>query len=100
MNTRIYIGNLSARVTETDLEDEVKQQLHFFVLFKFLNFQFKKFGYVRNVWIARQPPGFAFVVMEDGRDAEDAIRKLDGTFHHQSLPPPSCRSQWLEGGIR
>eukprot|EP00210_Caulerpa_lentillifera_P003411 g3254.t1 len=61
LGTRIYIGNLSARVTETDLEDE-----------------FKKFGYVRNVWIARQPPGFAFVVMEDGRDAEDAIRKLDG----------------------
>merc|ERR1719385_485835 len=40
---------------------------------------FTKYGPVRNVWVARRPPGFAFVEMEDPRDAEDAVRGLDGT---------------------
>jgi RNA recognition motif-containing protein len=32
------------------------------------------------VWVARRPPGFAFLEFEDPRDAEDAVRKLDGEF--------------------
>jgi hypothetical protein len=31
-----------------------------------------------SVWIARKPPGFAFIDFDDRRDAEDAIRDLDG----------------------
>jgi len=32
------------------------------------------------VWVARNPPGFAFVEFEDPRDAEDAVRGLDGRY--------------------
>jgi len=59
---KVYVGGLSRDATKYDLEDA-----------------FSKYGSVRNIWVARQPPGFAFVEMEDSRDAEDAARGLDGT---------------------
>merc|ERR1712117_291466 len=40
---------------------------------------FAKYGPIRNCWVARNPPGFAFVEFEDPRDAEDSIRGLDGS---------------------
>ncbi|KAM7250135.1 hypothetical protein ACFE04_022018 [Oxalis oulophora] len=58
---RVYVGNLDSRVTERDLEDE-----------------FRIFGVLRSVWVARRPPGYAFLEFDDRRDAMDAIRQLDG----------------------
>eukprot|EP00245_Coleochaete_scutata_P013936 TRINITY_DN57_c0_g1_i2.p1 TRINITY_DN57_c0_g1~~TRINITY_DN57_c0_g1_i2.p1 ORF type:complete len:203 (+),score=7.09 TRINITY_DN57_c0_g1_i2:88-609(+) len=58
---RVYVGNLDPRATERELEDE-----------------FRTFGVLRSVWVARKPPGFAFIEFDDRRDAEDAIRALDG----------------------
>eukprot|EP00088_Acartia_fossae_P056090 TRINITY_DN65280_c0_g1_i1.p1 TRINITY_DN65280_c0_g1~~TRINITY_DN65280_c0_g1_i1.p1 ORF type:complete len:146 (+),score=8.86 TRINITY_DN65280_c0_g1_i1:36-473(+) len=59
---KVYIGGLKDDANRYDIEDA-----------------FTKYGPVRDVWVARKPPGFAFVEMEDPRDAEDAARGLDGS---------------------
>ncbi|PSS13579.1 Serine/arginine-rich splicing factor like [Actinidia chinensis var. chinensis] len=58
---RVYVGNLDPRVSERELEDE-----------------FRIYGVLRSVWVARRPPGYAFIEFDDRRDALDAIRALDG----------------------
>uniref|UniRef100_A0A0V0G926 Putative rna-binding protein n=1 Tax=Triatoma dimidiata TaxID=72491 RepID=A0A0V0G926_TRIDM len=59
---KVYVGNLGNNASKNELEDV-----------------FSKYGPLRNVWVARNPPGFAFIEFEDPRDAEDAVRALDGT---------------------
>ncbi|XP_047337710.1 serine/arginine-rich splicing factor RSZ22A-like [Impatiens glandulifera] len=59
--SRVYVGNLDPRVSERELEDE-----------------FRIYGVIRSVWVARRPPGYAFIDFDDSRDARDAIRALDG----------------------
>ncbi|WOH08353.1 hypothetical protein DCAR_0727792 [Daucus carota subsp. sativus] len=59
--SRVYVGNLDPRVSERELEDE-----------------FRVYGVLRSVWVARRPPGYAFVEFDDSRDAHDAIKELDG----------------------
>lgn len=59
--TKIYIGGIPVDTKENEVEEE-----------------FKKFGKLESVWLARQPPGFAFVTYEDARDADEAIRSMDG----------------------
>ncbi|KAD7116477.1 hypothetical protein E3N88_03745 [Mikania micrantha] len=66
--SRVYVGNLDPRVSERELEDE-----------------FRVFGVLRNVWVARRPPGYAFVEFDDRRDALDAIRELDGATAHATV---------------
>ncbi|KAJ1415861.1 hypothetical protein B484DRAFT_401322, partial [Ochromonadaceae sp. CCMP2298] len=57
----VYVGRLDTKANVRDLEEE-----------------FGKFGAIKDVWIARNPPGFAFVEYEVARDAEDACSKMDG----------------------
>lgn len=58
----MYVGGLKEEANRYDLEDV-----------------FSKIGKVVNVWVARRPPGFGFVEMEDARDALDCVKELDGT---------------------
>lgn len=57
----IHVGNLHHDAHKGDLEHE-----------------FSRFGRIKSMWIARSPPGFAFIEYEDLRDAEDAVRDMDG----------------------
>jgi len=59
--TKVYVGDLGSSASKLDLEEA-----------------FSPYGRLTNVWVARNPPGFAFVEFEDNRDAEDAVRALDG----------------------
>lgn len=61
-DSKVYVGNLGDNTSKKELEDV-----------------FFKYGPITNIWVARNPPGFAFVEYEDPRDAKDAIRALDGT---------------------
>ncbi|XP_011498850.1 PREDICTED: serine/arginine-rich splicing factor 7-like isoform X2 [Ceratosolen solmsi marchali] len=58
---KVYVGDLGSSATKEKLEDA-----------------FSHYGPLKNVWVARNPPGFAFVEFEDARDAEDAVKGLDG----------------------
>ena len=57
---RVYVGN-AARLEKEDLRDS-----------------FVQFGDIRDVWIARNPPGFGFVTFYKAEDAEKAIREGNG----------------------
>nr|CAD2160295.1 unnamed protein product [Meloidogyne enterolobii] len=59
---KVYVGGLPEDATSEELDDA-----------------FHKFGRIRKIWVARRPPGFAFVEFDDGRDAEDAVHALDGS---------------------
>nr|CAD2185504.1 unnamed protein product [Meloidogyne enterolobii] len=59
---KVYVGGLPEDATSEELDDA-----------------FHKFGRIRKIWVARRPPGFAFVEFDDHRDAEDAVRSMDGT---------------------
>ncbi|KAG9277126.1 serine/arginine-rich splicing factor 3-like [Astyanax mexicanus] len=61
IDCKVYVGNLGNSGDKTELERA-----------------FGYYGPLRSVWVARNPPGFAFVEFEDHRDAADAVRELDG----------------------
>lgn len=39
---------------------------------------FGKYGEIKEVWLARNPPCFAFIVFKNRQDADEAIRETDG----------------------
>ncbi|CAE7186978.1 SRSF3 [Symbiodinium pilosum] len=63
MPTRIYVGNL-----DKDVPPEKEE----------LTRKFKKYGDIVDVWVSRQPAGFAFVTYDTYKDALKAIEEMDG----------------------
>lgn len=59
--TKVYVGGLPNDARKEELENE-----------------FSRFGKLQDVWVARNPPGFAFIEFYDERDAKDACCELDG----------------------
>lgn len=43
-----------------------------------------------SVWVARRPPGYAFIDFDDQRDAKDAIREIDGMTNSDILSCLQC----------
>ena len=39
---------------------------------------FERFGKVSEVWLAKNPPCFAFIVFKYKDEAEDAVREMNG----------------------
>jgi len=62
--TKLYVGNLPVDASKREVED-----------------LFDRFGKIRYLEVkhVERPPGFAFLEYEDARDAEDAVRKLNGS---------------------
>jgi len=58
---KVWVGGLGEEGTRLELEEA-----------------FTKFGPVKNIWLAKNPPSFAFIEMEDPRDAEDSVAALNG----------------------
>ncbi|XP_038077557.1 serine/arginine-rich splicing factor 7-like isoform X2 [Patiria miniata] len=57
---KVYVGNLGSSASRSELEDA-----------------FIEYGDLTNVWVARNPPGFAFVEFKNRRDAQRAVDALD-----------------------
>nr|CRZ26068.1 Bm2547 [Brugia malayi] len=62
LECKVFVGGLPNDASSEELEEA-----------------FSKYGRIKKVWLARRPPGFAFIEFEDSRDAEDAVKGLDGT---------------------
>lgn len=67
---RVFIGGITDDIRKDEIEKE-----------------FSKFGKLISVWVAANPPGFAFVEFEDERDAEEAVRAMNGG----SIPGTSAK---------
>ncbi|CAH8631225.1 unnamed protein product [Dicrocoelium dendriticum] len=86
---KVYIGDLPREASEREIERI-----------------FHDYGRLRNVWVARNPPGFAFVEFEDLADAQEAVRELDGTVmcgvraRVELSSGKSRQKPWIRGGGR
>jgi len=65
---RVFIGGISGSVSKDEIESK-----------------FSEFGKLNSVWVAQNPPGFAFVEYDDEKDAEDAVKSMNGTEFLSSI---------------
>ena len=60
LDCKVYVGGLPKNASKEEIERA-----------------FSDFGKLTNVFVARNPPGFAFIEFDDPRDASDAVRAYD-----------------------
>lgn len=65
---RVFIGGISDRIQKDDIERE-----------------FSRFGKLTNVWVAQNPPGFAFVEFDHISEADLAVAEMNGKSFLGSL---------------
>jgi len=65
---RVFIGGISDRIQKDDIERE-----------------FGRFGKLTNVWVAQNPPGFAFVEYDHISEADMAVSEMNGKAFMGSL---------------
>lgn len=63
MIAKVFVGNLPKDACSREIENA-----------------FRSFGLIKDVWVARNPPGFAFVEFFHCRDADEAVRRMDGEW--------------------
>jgi len=56
----VHIADLTESVSQYDVEKT-----------------FRKFGDIKEVWMAKNPPCFAFVVFKNKEDAACAVKEMD-----------------------
>lgn len=79
---RLYVGSLNHSTTKDDVERE-----------------FGKYGHLVDIWMARNPPGFAFVEFETAGQAEAALKELNGrNFLGNRIMVEPSRAQNGRGG--
>ena len=65
--TRLFVGGLTDAISCRELENE-----------------FSPFGYIEDCFVAKNPPGFGFVVFQKYNDAEYAIKQMNGRYIYGS----------------
>lgn len=68
LSGRIFVGGLDSAMAREDLERE-----------------FGKYGRLKEVWMAQNPPGFAFVEFEDMSCVDEAVREMNGAIVNGAL---------------
>ena len=87
--TKVYVGNLAHDVDHRDLED---------IFGKFGELDAGRGGH-GGIFVARSPPGFAFVDYVDEKDAQEAIRECDGReIKGQRIRCEISKSRGRDGG--
>jgi len=80
---RLHVSPLNPRTSRRDIENI-----------------FSKFGTINEVWMATNPPCFAFVNFKHRADAEDAIQAMDGKMIDNSRVGLSFARKRTIGGRR
>ena len=81
MSSKVYIGNLGRDpLPESDLEEE-----------------FEDFGPIKEIFVARNPPGFAYIGTEQSSSASFNVAR----FHvRKGREAGSARNEWQEKDLR